>query len=525
MSGGLGLDLGTGLTKLACAAANGQEGEAGVTPVRMAQTAVTYHGPTARIPLIGPGSEPGARSPGEDRYDGFPVMLDDGSEAWPAGPGRLPAEIAHEFLRLFLDAGERANAGASSAPLAAAVPPGGRAGELAAILTALGRPSPRLLATPVAILLYLRHSRPEIAPATRFVVCDLGAGSVTLSLCAVTGQQIRVVDSAQVTGTSSWETDTRGYADVGERLPMLIEGLAVALTENAGTPETDAQVMSVRRWRELEQALSDDGQRARLDAVLEQALADPTRYAGTVALRIGDVAVTAAQFLRACDPVADRCATELTRLLRRQGDPAWRRPGAAATTRVVLAGGLGVLSPVRAALLRAAGLRSAASGGALELDDTERLYAPAFGAALVSAGLADPGDRYPHALRLPVHRQVRGQIVTSHLELAASGSIALDREDPVFAQAEGESIQVLIRASGDADPGYPVPVEVVMADSDTAEPAAFSPAPAPPPGVYHIGVRGHPSGAAVVLQPVDGGKLLSYPLAGQGTAPQTNGSE
>ena len=339
-------------------------------------------------------------------------------------------------------------------------------------------------------------------------MCDLGAATVTLSLCALTGHRLQVVDFSQVTGTSSWQADTRDYAGADERLPFLVEGLALALT---GGDPTD-QAMAVRRWRELEDALADDERRDRLGAVLEQALADPVRYSGTVALRIGGVAVTAAQVLRACAPIADRCAGDLTRLLRRQKDPAWLRSGAA--TRVVLTGGLSTLRPLRAALLSAAGLDPAAPGpGAVALDNAEALYAPAFGAALVAAGLAEPGDRYPHALRLPVHRQVRDRIVLGHLELAAAGSIDLDVAEPVFARGSSASTEVLIRAADRTDKA--IPVEVVMVGDGAVKPAVFGPAEPPPQGVYHVGVRGHPSGAAIVLRPAAGGDLLSYPLAPQ----------
>lgn len=516
MSSGLGLDLGAGLTKLARASAGDGHGRASVAPVRLAHTAVAYRGLSARIPSAGPGSRRDAGAPGDIRHDGFPAVLAGESARQPAADGRTPAQVAHEFLRLFL------GAEATPAALAAAVPPGG-AGELEAILAGLGGASPRLLPTPVAILLYLRHSRPEVAPITRFIVGDLGASSVTMSLCTVTGYRTRVVDFARVAGTSRGEADTRDYADVGGRVPLLIEGLALALTGQAAGQDPAGRAVAVRRWRELEDALGSDEQRARLDAVLDEAMADPARHGGTVALRVGGAAVSAASLLAACAPTADRCAMELTRLLRRQGDPAWLRSGTA-TTRVVLAGGLAVLRPVRAALLAAAGLDPSAPGaGAIELSDAERLYAAAFGAALVSAGLAEPGDRYPYGLRLPVHRLVRDRLVTSHLELATAGSIAFDLADPVYAQDGGTNVQVLIRPTASASgtgPDRPIPLEVVMAGRDTAGPAAFCPAPAPPPGRYHVGVRGDPSGAALVLQPVDGGELLSYPLAEHQVAPQ-----
>ena len=523
MTDGLGLDLGAGLAKLARATTDGQPGGF-VTPLRTVQTAVAYRGVVAHIPPAGTGSGPGGWLPGEARdngaadevrYDGFPAMLGTGPAGQPMVQRRAPEEIAAEFLRLLLEDLGLAVTGPAVMSWSAAVPPGptaGTAAELAAILSPPGWSSPRLLAAPLALLLYLRHSRPDIAPASRFIVCDLGASSATLTLCALAGYRIRIVDFLRVTGTSSWEADTRDYADVADRLPLLVEGLATALTGAEGHSGAADQAAPVRYWRELEQALADSDQRERLDAVVEQALTDPQRYGGTTALRIGDLPVTAAQLLQACTPLANRCATELIALLRRQRDPAWLRPGPAAGTRIVLAGGLSVLRPLRAALLSAAGLDPATTGGGVvDLDDTERLYGAAYGAALVAAGLTEPGDRYPYALRLPVHRQVRDRIVTSHVELAPAGSIDLDRADPVFARQQGEKIQVMIRPSAGAT-AAPIPVEVMPRGSDTAEPATFYPMPGPLPGLYHIGVRGHPNGAAVVLQGVDGGEQLTYPL-------------
>ncbi len=444
-------------------------------------------------------------------------MLGRGPAHGPAGAGRSAADVTHEFLRLFVDTADRDGPPAGQA-LVAAVRPDCPA-ELTAVFSALSRPAPRLLPTPVAILLYLRHTRPDLAPGRHFIVCDLGASAVTLSLCALAGPRLLVADFARITGWPS--AQAAAPDDAGGRRPLLVEVLAMALTGAGGTGAGGTGATPVRRWRELEDALADDEQRERLDAVLEAALADPTRYRRTVALRVGDTAVTAADVLRACAPLAERCAAELSQLIRRQEDPAWWRAGAIS---VVLTGGLSTLRPVREALLSAAGLDPAAPGpDAVTLNDTESLHAPALGAALVAAGLAEPGDRYPHALRLPVHRQVRDRIVTSYLELAPAGSIEVGLVRPVFVRERGGKTRVRIPpAAPEAD--WPVPVEVVLAGGAVAQ-AAFSPAQPPPPGLYHIGVRGHPNGAAIVLQPAEGGDPLSYPLVQQpGTAPQTSGS-
>jgi hypothetical protein len=506
MTTGFGLDLGAGLTKLACVS----PGQTRAVPPRVIPTAIGYRGAAARILDRADGG------PGEARYDGFPALLGDGSADLG---GRSPAEVTREFLRFLLDDAGRSNAARSDAtalPIAMAIPPGPAGAELEAIFSALGRPSARMLATPAAVLLYLRDSHPDLASASNFIVCDLGAAAVTLSVCVITGSRLRVLAFSQVFSVPFGPAGTHDHVDAGERRPFLIESLASALS---GEEPAD-RATRVRRWRELEKALADDEQRERLDAVLEQALADSTRYSGTVALRIGNVTVTAATLLRACTPIADRCATELTRLLRRQRDPAWLRPGE--STRVVLTGGLSTLRPVRAALLSAAGLDPVAPGpGAVVLDGAEALCAPAFGAALVAAGLAEPGDRYPHGLRLPVHRQVRDQLIPGYLNLAAAASIEVDLGEPKFATEPGDKAGVRVPAA--ASVGSAMPVEVVLAGSGTVRPAAFDPGEPPPPGRYHVGVCGHPNGAAIVLRPAGGGDLMSYPLAPLDAAPQQEG--
>src|SRR5262249_5719956 len=145
----------------------------------------------------------GAAPAGGCRCDAFPLMLDG---AWsttrvPAWQHRAPGEVAQDFLQLLLGkaAGpdDRGRPGDQDGPppllavaVAAAKPvwagAGAHAGpsvgtELRDILTTLGYPPQRLVAAPVAALLYLRRSHPGLASATRVVVCDVGAGSLGLS--------------------------------------------------------------------------------------------------------------------------------------------------------------------------------------------------------------------------------------------------------------------------------------------------------------------------------------------------------
>jgi hypothetical protein len=528
----LGLDLGTGQAKLARYPA----GTGGEPVITVAPTAVAYQGLASEIP-VGRGHEP-LRS-GAVRCDGFVPMLGTALSASrvAAWRNRTPGEAAQGFLRCLLDqvdGGQRAEPAAESGGLVVAVPAAARhdaaggpsaGSEVADILTALGWAPRRLVATPVAALLQLRHDDPELAGASRFVVIDAGAGSVDLSLCTATGAGLRVADSIRLVGGSAWADDT--LLDMTwDRPPTLAEHLVTAMAAAAGAPRAPVPgPVSVDRWRALECELADQAKRDRLEAALRQAAAARHRHGDTVAVSFADLEVTASQFLDACEPLARRSAAALDRLLGRQAEPGWR-PAGADGTRVVLTGGLAMLHPLRIALLASLGLDPDRPGRAVvQPSGIDRLCAPARGAALLAAGQADPGDRYPHGLRLLVSRVVRDRLVIEYPQLAVPGAIDLDGSRTVYLTEPGDSgggrpVQVTVRAAAEAiPPGTdppdvpPIPVQIVPADGGEAVPAAFRPAPPPVPGVYQVGVRGGLGGPVIVLQPTDGSQALIYPLA------------
>jgi hypothetical protein len=509
----LGLDLGTGLTKLASTA--GQ-----VPPsLAMRPTAVSYRGLTSEIPADSSDEVP---PDGAVRCDGFPAMLDGGRAARrvAAWQSRTPGEVSQGFLRCLLEGSDRTQPSGQPTELVVAVPPaerGSAAGpdsgtEVRDILIALGWAPRRLVAAPVASLLQLRRDHPGLAAATRFAVCDTGAGSARFALCTADQRGIRVTDSIRLDATLAWSDDTPRASD---RSPTLAEYLVAAITSTVeGGKEPATSAMSVRRWRALERSLGDGAQRERLDAVLQQAAASQHRHGSTVALRFADLEVTAGQLLDACAPLAERLAAALGRLLARQDDPGWLRFGDGSASRIVLTGGLDGLHPLRSALLTTAGLDPAGPGrAAVEPGPAGRLGTAARGAALIAAGEADPGDRYPYAVQVTVHRSVRDRVVTSHLELAAAGSVDLDRTETVFLNQADEP--VLVTVPPGAGPASPLLVRLVR---DGAEiPAVLSPARPPSPGAYRVGVRGGPGGPAVVLEPMDDAEPLVYLIAEAGS--------
>lgn len=521
----IGLDLGTAFAKLARWPTG--QARASAPEVTTVPAALTYRSSGAADIPASYSADP---RPGVVRCDGFPALIGTTAPTTPVTvwQGRTPDEVTARFLSCLLNplGSERDEDDSEPAELVVAVPP--EAGERVAatadgtpglpeILATLGLAPRRAVDAPVAALLWLRQRHQDLTMASRVVVIDAGAGSVDLSLCVVTGDALRVTDSIRLAGGSAWGTETSATA--GDRPLTLAEHFVGALVATTGTRVGAAGRTASYWWRAFERALADEGARERLDAVLQLASAEPGRHASTPALRFGGLGVTAEQLLDACEPLTVHCSAALSQLLGRQEDPRWPGFGDGDGTRLLLLGGLSALYPLRAGLLAAAGLDQGRSGhGAVLPPNEDRLDAVARGAAMLAAGVADPHDRYPHELRLPVSRVVRDHVVNEYLRLAAPGSIDLYRAQSSYLTADvgaGSDEHVLVTvkpASG--QPGAPLQVQLVRAGEGPV-PVAVRPAEPPAPGVYQVGIQGGPAGPAVLLRPVEGGPVLVYPLAEQ----------
>jgi hypothetical protein len=485
----IGLDLGTGLTRIA---RHTDDDEFRTVSV---PTAVLYRGLEGEIPPFSSGvEEPAAGT----RCDGFPMLLGGTRQGQiPEWGSRTPIEAAQAFLRLLLSRGRSAD---GDLVVAVSATPG----KLGEILSAIGEPPRRMVPAPAAAVAYLRHARPDLAAATRFIVCDLGAGSVSIALCAAGPRATVVIDHIDLLGAAAWSDDTEPLASNDGRPDTLTEKLVSALAMTQGA----TLGRSVYRWRGLEAALRQSG--GDWPRALTDGVSGPWSATRVPVLRFADLELTAGEFLGACAPLAHRAGSALRTLLKRQPDRGWRDVPGPVGIRMVLLGGLSVLWPVKESLLRAAGLDPRAPGPALvDLDTASRLEAAARGAALLAAGKAGARESYPHLLRLPVHRLIRGEARVEYIPLAAAGTIDYEQPERLLLDAVGEPYLVMVRQGR-----TPLPIEIVPNGTGTPMPAVLAPSTSPEPGRYRIAVGGGPDGVTVALHRADGPGDHRYTLIG-----------
>lgn len=495
----IGLDLGTGLTRIA---RHTDDDEFRTVSV---PTAVQYRGLEGEIP---PFSFAAAEPAAGTRCDGFPMLLGGAPHGQiPEWGSRTPVEAAQAFLRLLLSRGRSADG-----DLVVAVP--AMPGRLGEILAAIGEPARRLVPAPVAAVTYLRHARPDLAAATRFIVCDLGAGGMSVALCAAGPRATVVIDTIELIGVAAWSDDTEPLASNDGRPDALIEKLVSALAMTQGA----TLGRSVYRWRGLEATLRQGG--GDWPRALTDGGSGPWSATRVPVLRFADLELTAGEFLGACAPLAERAGSALRTLIKRQPDRDWRDVPGAAGIRIVLLGGLSGLWPVAESLLRVAGLDPRDPGAALvDLDTSSRLEAAARGAALLAAGKAGSRERYPHLLRLPVHRVIRGEAQVEYIPLAAAGTIDYEQPERVLRDAAGEPYLVMVRQGP-----TPLPIEIVPNGTGAPVPAVLAPSTPPAPGRYRVAVGGGPDGVTVVLHRADGPGYHRYVLNGSADSSGTVGT-
>lgn len=325
-------------------------------------------------------------------------------------------------------------------------------------------PGLRVLAAPVAVLALLRQH--GTLAAGRYLVCDLGARSAELSLCAVSGQSVAL------------ESVQRAAPPEG-----LGDGFDAALLAGAGLSATAPAARDA-----LAAARSGDGVGRRLDLAVEHAARPGKEVYGTVqVLTVLDREVTAGGVLASWRPVA----AVLGRL-------AGGMPHGPA---VVAVGGLARLS--------LAGRFLAAGRQAADLpEEVDPALAAVLGGALVAAGAVDPGDRYPNAVYVLAHGAVAGELSSRELLVAAPNT--LEPGGPtVFSEPGGQRVRVRT----DPDGRRPVQIGVRAEGGAGAQVLALPLPPSAPGARWHVGVRLTVEGTALlVLRSPDASQSTEYPL-------------
>lgn len=396
--------------------------------------------------------------------------------AGPPRPVLLPGELPGEGLPLSVEARGRPVAAlreAYGAYHARYGPPTGAvvvlprrtvrelAGPATAALVAEGCPRVRVIGAAHALLALVRHTPGATAGPGEFLVCDAGARAVDVARCTLTGPSVFLRATAEETGPSGF----------------LGAALDTALLAAAGLSDDD------EGHRLLAVARLDDPAGRRLGLAVAQAVRRPDPFDDTPVHRLGNRDITAGAVRMSLPPLIDAVERALAEVT--------APPGAAARPPLLLAGGLARLAPLTRQLEE--------SHRVLPLPaDMDPGYAAVAGGALVAAGLADPGDRYPYAVRISTHSRTAGRLHTEELELAAPGTLE-PGGDTVFAARDGRPAEVL----ADAAARRPLRVEAVDPDGRPVPLPDVALTTGAPDGLCQVGVRiGADGAAALVLRPV-----------------------
>lgn len=335
------------------------------------------------------------------------------------------------------------------------------AGPATAALAEAGCPRVRAIGTAHALLALARHTAGEAADTGEYLVCDAGARAVDAARCTLSGPSVLLRATAEATGPSG----------------LLGKELDTALLAAAGLPDNEEGHLL------LAAARKDDPGGRRLGLAVARAMSRPDPFDDTLVYRLGDRDITAGTVRTSLPPLIDA----VRRALAEVAAP----PGAAGQPPLLLAGGLAQLEPLTRRLGESHRLVPLPA-------DVDAGYAAAAGGALVAAGLADPCDRYPYAVRISTHSRTAGRLHTEELELAAPGTLE-PGGDTVFAARDGRPAEVL----ADASARRPLRVEAVAPDGRPVRlPDVALPADAPD-GLCRVGVHvGADGAAALVLRPV-----------------------
>jgi molecular chaperone DnaK (HSP70) len=141
-------------------------------------------------------------------------------------------------------------------------------------------------------------------------------------------------------------------------------------------------------------------------------------------------------------------------------------------------------------------------------NDTSRVYAVAYGAALIAHNIIQVGAYYPHTLEVIVYRN-RPTLTELALPLVEAGRMLAGRARPCYAQLKNQDVIVTVQRQ---EYGR-LPVQVRLLGAGSPLELQIPEAEYPPPGRYRVGVLVDQSNRGTLLfDPVEGGAPCRYPL-------------
>jgi molecular chaperone DnaK len=362
------------------------------------------------------------------------------------------------------------------------------------LIDEMGLPVDRLQSEPVCAAAYFVHEyrrRGQTPDEFHLLVCDVGGGTFDVALCRVRGTRIDVVDF-----------DGNSEEGLG-RAGVCFDHNAVnrAYAEHHGDSPSPEELLEL--LEEFEKVkITSHGEVAELVEQLTHANLSELRDVPLYRFK-RKYTLTLEQAMESFEPVAQGIKEVLARLKARLSE---RR---VSIDRVAIVGGFGQFPLVQRTILESLGIRSQGDPRFDRTLHTEfgQFFAIAYGAALISAGLIQPTECYPHSLLIEVARLVGPELRRGFLPITEAGRTPAGQERPVFAEDGRRRVSVRVIRSGSGR----LPVFIKL--NGTGQPLALEipPVDLPEPGDYYVGVKIDRSNmGTLVFESLDGRVVKEY---------------
>jgi molecular chaperone DnaK len=350
-------------------------------------------------------------------------------------------------------------------------------------------PVDRLQSEPVcaaAFFVYEYQRTERRSQSFNLLVCDMGGGTFDVALCNVSGHRVEVLafdgNGAHGIGSAGVQFDrcavSAAYEQVHGTRPDLKDPEFVELIR--AFEETKlAQAPAVKKRLRLLQKKASTG----------VGIEDTPLYEWRKKYR-----VTYEQVQHCFAPIREGITQVLTRIQKRAQEEQW------SIDRVAMVGGFSQFPLVEQTILDGLGIHTPDDVRFSQtLNDQQRFYAIANGAALIANGKIQPIEYYPHTLEIIAHVE-RPELMEVALTMVEAGKIPGENAKPYYAQLQGKRVPITIKHQYFKE----LPVRIRLSGRGAPTPLKLSKIQYPPPGRYYVGVLIDRSNiGTLIFEPLD----------------------